>query len=334
MIGFHSPYWLLLIPVLIPLLLWHYLARGRRAVGRLRYSDISRLQAAGPGVMATLRHGLFLLRLLAVTLVAIALARPQAATRLERIYTEGVDIVIALDVSGSMRAIDLDERSQKNRLSVAKDVIHDFVKDRESDRIGLVIFASSAFTQSPMTVDYEILYQFLDQITIGIIDESRTAIGNALANAVNRLRNSQAKSKVIVLLTDGENNAGEIDPLTAAEIAKSYGIRVYTIGAGAEGLAKVPVNTPFGTRYQRVEVRIDEKTLSEIAEITSARYFRAKDKRGLEQIFKSIDELEKTKIESESARRYDELFRYAAVPALGLFLLELLLGQTRLRMLP
>jgi Ca-activated chloride channel family protein len=293
MFDFHSPYWLILIPVLIPLLIWHYAVWGRRLRAPIRYSDVARLKAVHRGAGVYLRHLPFALRLLAITLVLLALARPRSMTIYEPTYTEGVDIVIALDVSGSMLAIDLDQRNEVNRLEVSKDVISRFVDGRINDRLGLVIFASSAFTQCPMTVDYPILHQFLEQLDIGVIDENSTAIGNALANAVNRLKNSRAKSKVIVLLTDGENNAGEIDPLTAAEIAKTFGIRVYTIGAGAEGQALIPVKTVFGPRYQRVKVRIDEKTLNEIARITSGRYFRAKDKGGLENIFDEIDRLEK-----------------------------------------
>lgn len=334
MFDFHSPYWLILIPVLIPLLLWHYAARGMRRRARLRYSDVPRLKAISGGLRPHLRHIPFALRLLALMLVILALARPRSMTIYEPTYTEGVDIVIALDVSGSMRAIDLDSRNESNRLQVSKEVISRFIDGRTQDRLGLVIFASSAFTQCPMTVDYPILHQFLDQIDIGVIDENSTAIGNALANAVNRLKNSQANSRVIILLTDGENNAGEIDPLTAAEIARTFGIRVYTIGAGSEGQALIPVQTVFGPRFQRVEVRIDEKTLNEIARITSGRYFRAKDKGGLEKIFEEINRLEKSKIESTGLRRYSELFFWAAIPALGFFLLEILLAQTWLKVLP
>jgi len=334
MYDFHSPYWLIIIPVLIPLLIWHYAVWGQRRRTPIRYSDVARLKAVHRGAGVYLRHLPFALRLLAITLVALALARPRSMTIYEPTYTEGVDIVVALDVSGSMQAIDLDQRNEINRLQVSKEVISRFVDGRVNDRLGLVIFASSAFTQCPMTVDYPILHQFLEQIDIGVIDENSTAIGNALANAVNRLKNSLAKSKVIILLTDGENNAGEIDPLTAAEIAKTFGIRVYTIGAGSEGQALIPVQTVFGPRYQRVEVRIDEKTLNEIARITSGRYFRAKDKDGLEKIFEEIDRLEKSKIESTGMRRYSELFFWAAIPALFFFLLEILLAQTWLKVLP
>jgi len=334
MIVFHSPYWLILIPIIIPLLIWYYVKRGSRSSARLRYSDVEQLKSIPYGGMARLRHIVFMLRLLVVTFLLIAMARPQAKTELEQVYTEGVDIMIALDVSGSMQAIDLDEKNKVNRLDVAKSVIHDFIKRRQNDRIGLVIFASSAFTQCPMTVDYPVLNDLIEQINIGVIDERATAIGNALANSVSRLKNSQANSKVIILLTDGENNAGEIDPLTAAEIAKTYGIRVYTIGAGSQGTALVPVQTAFGQQYQRVQVNIDEKTLQEIAQITDALYFRAKDRTGLKDVFKQINSLEKTKVETSSARKYNELFRLSMFPALGLLLLEIILGQTRFRMLP
>jgi len=335
MLTFYSPYLLTLIPVVVPLLVWHYIRQGHRATGRLRYSDVSRLKAVPRGKMARLRHGLFALRLAVIVLVLVALARPQAATEVQRIYSEGVDIVLALDVSNSMQAIDLDVKHKKNRLEVSKEVVHHFISKRKTDRIGLVIFGSSAFTQCPMTVDYPVIYQLLEQIEIGVVDGQSTAIGNALANAINRLRNSQAKSRVIILLTDGENNAGEIDPLTAAEMAKTFGIRVYTIGAGSEDLALVPTsNSLFGQRYQRVRMPIDEKTLKEIARITGARYFRGKDRKELGQIFEEIDALEKTGVETTAGRRYQELFAYATLPALVLLLLGILLAQTRFRMLP
>lgn len=334
MLTLHSPYWLLLVPVVIPLLVWHYVRQGRRATGRLRYSDVSRLRAVPRGAMARLRHSLLVLRLGVVSLVLLALARPQAATELYRIYSEGVDIVIALDVSNSMQAIDLDDKERNNRLHVSKAVVRDFISRRKADRIGLVIFGSTAFTQCPMTVDYEILYQLLNEVEIGVIDGQSTAIGNALGNAVNRLRNSQAKSRIVILLTDGENNAGEIDPLTAAEIAKTLGIRVYTIGAGSEEMALMPVESLFGRQYRRVRAPIDEKTLKEMARITGARYYRGRNRAELERIFDEIDSLERTKVETSAARRYQELFRYAGIPALALLLLELLLAQTRFRMLP
>jgi Ca-activated chloride channel homolog len=332
---FQNPEWLIGIPVILLLMTWYYLSLGRSDGGRIRYSDISRLKAGGRGRMARLRHLLMFLRLGVLSLLFVAMARPQTETVIEPSYTEGVDIVIALDVSGSMQAIDLDMKSRKNRLEVSKEVIENFIGNRKHDRIGLVIFASSAFTQCPMTIDYAILKEFLEKVEIGMIDETSTAIGNALSNAVNRLKNSKARSKVIILLTDGESNAGEIDPLTAAEIAKTFGIRVYTIGAGSEGEALVPARNLLGQlSYRRAQVKIDEKTLGEIAKITGAEYYRARDRVALEAIFAEIDDLEKTRIETAGMRRYGELFRYAAFPALGLLLLEILLGYTRLRSLP
>ena len=334
MVEFESPLWLALIPVAVAALIFHYWKWGRHGGGRIRYSAVSRLKKIPAGWATRLRFALPLLRILAVVLLLVAMARPRSSTVLEKAYSEGVDIVVALDVSGSMQAIDLDERNQKSRLEVAREVIAGFIDGRENDRIGLVVFAAGAFTQCPMTVDYPVLYKLLEDIEIGVIDPKSTAIGNALANAINRLRNSQAKSRVIVLLTDGENNAGEIDPLTAAEIANTFGIRVYTIGAGSEGFARMPVDTVFGKKYRKVPVQIDEKTLKEMARITDAKYFRAKNKDGLEEVFEEIDQMEKTEIETPGIRRYRELFRYAAFPALGFLLLELILAHTRLRTLP
>lgn len=334
MLSFQHPFWLIFIPVLIPLLTWHYIRRLRMATPPLRYSHVSRLKNIPRGFLATFRHLLFVLRLIAMTLILIALARPQSALELEPVYTEGVDIIIVLDVSNSMRAIDLDMKEEKDRLQVAKEIVHKFIDGRRNDRIGLVVFGAFAATQCPMTVDYPILHQFLENTEIGVVDERATAIGNALASAVSRLRNSQAKSKVVILLTDGENNAGEIDPLTAAEIARTFGIRVYTVGVGAYGTALFPVSTVFGQRYQRMQVKIDEDMLQEMSRITDAKYFRATDRRSLESIFTEIDELEKTKIESPGVRRYRELFRLAGFPALGFLILELILAHTLFKTIP
>jgi len=250
------------------------------------------------------------------------------------IYTEGVDIILALDVSGSMKAEDLDYK-KRNRLEVAKSVAEDFIAGRKTDRIGIVVFATEPYTQCPLTVDYGVLKNFMEHIEIGMVDENSTAIGLALATSVNRLRNSKANSRIIILLTDGMNNAGEIDPSTAAELAKTMKIRVYTIGVGSQGKAPMPVVHPLlGKSYQFVPVEIDEEGLTQIANITGGKYFRALDMEGLKKIFAEIDSMEKTKIETKGHKRYNELFQMALLPALALFLFEILLAYTRFRKLP
>jgi len=222
----------------------------------------------------------------------------------------------------------------RNRLVVAKQVIQDFVRGRQSDRIGLVIFAARSFTKCPLTIDYDVLLKQIEDVELGVIDDG-TAIGSGLANAVNRLRSSKAKSRVIILLTDGVNNSGEIDPLTAAELARSLGLKVYTVGVGREGIAPFPVNDPiFGRRYVDVQVQIDEELLKKIAESTGGQYFRAVDKDSLEKIFKTIDGLEKSKISVKSYTHYNEVFGYFLWPGLGLILVESLLSHTRFRKLP
>ena len=259
---------------------------------------------------------------LAVALLIIALARPQNFSSGENIYTEGIDIAMVLDISGSMLAEDL----KPNRIEAAKDVIDNFIKGRTSDRIGLVIFARDSFTQCPLTVDYSVLRNLLSQVKSGMIEDG-TAIGNAIANGVNRLKDSKAKSKVIILLTDGVNNSGEVDPVFAAQIAKTFGIRIYTIGVGTKGEAPYPVQTPFGTRYQMIPVEIDESVLQQISKITDGEYFRATDNKTLEDIYDKIDKLEKSKVEITSYRNAKELF-YGWLGA-GLFLLVLEVGLSK-----
>ena len=267
--------------------------------------------------------------MLAVALLIIALARPQSFQSGENIYSEGIDIAMVLDISGSMLAEDL----KPNRLEAAKKVIDDFVQARTSDRIGLVVFARDAFTQCPLTIDYSVLRNLLNEIKSGMIEDG-TAIGNAIANGVNRLKDSRAKSKVMILLTDGVNNAGEVDPISAAQIAREFNIRVYTIGVGTRGEAPYPVQTPFGTRYQMVPVEIDENVLKEIAKTTDGEYFRATNNRKLEEIYNTIDKLEKTKLEITSYRNAKELYYSWLGSGIILLVLELGLSRTVLRKLP
>jgi Ca-activated chloride channel family protein len=264
-------------------------------------------------------------------LVIVALARPQTGRSKHTEYSEGIDIMLVLDTSGSMQAQDFEP---KNRLSVAKDVVKTFITKRPEDRIGLVVFSADAMTQCPLTLDHALLSKLVDQVDFGMLDDG-TAIGVALATACNRLRTSKAKSKVIVLLTDGQNNAGMVDPTTAARVAASLGLKVYTVGVGTRGRAPIPVDDPvFGRRLISVEVDIDENTLRKIAEITHGQYFRATDTKELVAIYDQIDKLEKSKVESETYVEYTERYAWLILPAVGLLMLELGLGETVLRETP
>jgi len=276
-----------------------------------------------------LRHVPFVLEMAAISLFIVALARPQSSTSWENVTTEGIDIVVALDISTSMLAMDFNP----NRLEAAKKVAMEFVAGREHDRMGLVVFAGEAFTQCPLTTDRAVLLNLFGDIKTGLIEDG-TAIGNGLATAVARLKDSDAMSRVVILLTDGENNRGEVAPLTAAEIAKTYGIRVYTVGVGSIGMAPYPVPTAFGTQVQQMEVRIDEGMLKQIAQITDGKYFRATNNLKLAEIYKEIDRLEKSKIDvKEFSRRTEEFMPYALA---GLFILlaGLLLKLTMFRNIP
>lgn len=316
---------LLLLPVLAAWFIWQY---------RNRYSEqkISTLQAFGDmgrPIKEYFSYLIPILRLAAVGLIIIAIARPQTMFDKEKITTEGIDIVMVMDVSSSMLARDFDP----NRLEAAKDVGISFINGRPNDRFGLVVFAGESFTQSPITTDHEVVKNMLNETKSGLIEDG-TAIGMGLATAVDRLKESEAKSKVIILLTDGVNNSGFIDPLTAAEVAEKYGIRVYTIGVGSKGTAPYPVQTPFGERYQQMEVKIDEDLLKKIAGMTGGNYFRATDNQSLKEIYDQIDKLEKTKIEVSSFTRYTEKFLPFALLGSILLLFEVLLRFTVFRTFP
>lgn len=313
----------------IPLLVFWYLRRHRHDTSDIRYSTLLPFRSLKPGFRERLRHLPFVLRMLIVALLIVALARPQTTSSGENIYTEGIDIALLLDISTSMLAEDF----QPNRVQAAKEVAQDFIEGRKNDRIGLVVFAGQSFTQCPMTLDYRVLKNLLRQVKPGMVEDG-TAIGMAIAQGVNRLKDSKAKSKVMILLTDGMNNRGEIDPLTAAQIAQTFGIRTYTIGVGTVGEAPYPVQTPFGVRYQNVPVDVDEKTLAQIAEMTDGRYFRATNNKKLKEIYEEIDKLEKTRIEVKAYRSYTELFYPWAGLALLSLLAEFLLSGTILRKLP
>ena len=315
--------------ILLPLLAVWYWRRNKKSTPDITYSSLRVFSGLQPTIRERLRHAPFMFRLLALGFLLVALARPQTYSTGENVYTEGIDIAMVLDISGSMLAEDF----KPNRLEAAKDVINNFIKGRVSDKIGLVVFARDSFTQCPLTIDYSVLRNLLKDIKSGMVTDG-TAIGNAIANGVNRLKDSDAKSKVMILITDGVNNAGEVDPLTAAQIAETFGIRIYTIGVGTRGEAPYPFNTPFGTRYQMVPVEIDENLLQQVSAMTGARYFRATNNEKLKEIYDEIDNLERSRVEVLSYKNTQELF-YSWV-GVGLFLLlfELGLVRTYLRRLP
>ena len=318
--------WLLLVPAL---LLGRYLyleIRDRRP--HLRVSSSAPWLAGGASVLAWLRHLPFLLRMAAIVLIIIAIARPRSSTQVERIDTEGIDIVFAMDVSTSMLARDF----KPDRLSAAKDIAIEVIAGRPSDRMGIVVFAGESYTQCPLTTDRATLVNLMKDVQTDLIEDG-TAIGNGLATAVARMKDSDAKSRVVILLTDGVNNMGEIHPETAAEIAKTYGIRVYTIGVGANGEAPYPVVTPWGTELRNVPVQIDEALLRRIADETGGAYFRATDNTKLQEIYGEINRMEKTRTSVDSFPVYKDLFMNYALAALACLLLEVLLAAL-LRRLP
>ncbi len=278
-------------------------------------------------------------RLLALGLMIVALARPQSGVSSTDVESEGIDIILALDISGSMLAVDMTSerrgasRQDVDRLDVSKQAARDFIDGRQADRIGLVVFAGHALTQCPPTLDYQVLQQFLAEVEVGQIEDG-TAIGTALVTSVNRLRESEAKSRVVILLTDGANNAGTVDPITAAKVAKAIGVKIYTIGAGREENARFPVETFFGRQYVRQYSPIDEETLEKIASIGDGRYFRATSPEKLTEIYKEIGEMEKTRVETKQYVEYSELAQSLVFPAFVLLLLEGLLSHAALRRLP
>ena len=331
-IRFENPEWLLLL-LLLPVLLYSYVRAHRGRQSSVQFSDLGVLRRATASLWTKLRHGLLVLKMLGLGCLIAAMARPQAGREVREISAEGIDIMLTLDISSSMELNDLAE-GQKNRLQVAKEVVADFISGRHSDRIGMVVFAGESFTQCPLTLDYRVLLEFLEGVEIAGEEWDGTAIGMALINACNRLRDSEAASRVIILLTDGVNNAGEVEPLTAAEVAAAVGIRVYTIGVGSDGEIRRPVRGIFGTRYQTVQVEIDEETLQEVAARTGGQYFRATSEEKLEAIYSEIGELEATEIKSSIHLNYSERFAYFLYVGLGLLLVEMLLAHTRFRSLP
>ena len=330
MIRFAQPFILLLLAVPAAYLFIFYFKRFLRPAA-LSYSDTQLFVKPKITLRTILYYILPVIIALAMALAIIAAARPQAGHGQRQVFTEGIDIMLALDISGSMQAADF---KPDNRLTVSKKVIKNFIEGREGDRIGLVVFARQAFTQCPLTTDYSLLLEFLDKVDFGMVEDG-TAIGLALATAANRLQSSDAKSRIIVLLTDGVNNSGQIDPITAAKAIAALGIRTYTIGAGKQGLVDFPVNDPlFGTRYVKRQSEIDEETLKEVANITSGKFYRAKNSAALQEIYNEISSMEQTKIEVKEYYRYEEL--YADFLALGLLLLicGLFLDTTVVRSIP
>ncbi|MBZ4657928.1 MAG: hypothetical protein JG772_420 [Dysgonamonadaceae bacterium] len=325
---FANPEYLYLLLLLIPLIAW-YVVKLSKMQASFKLASTQAFKKVKPNMRVYMRHFPFVLRVISIALIIIVIARPQAVNSWEETESQGIDIVLALDVSGSMLAQDL----QPNRIEAAKKVASEFVTDRKNDKIGLVIFAGESFTQCPLTTDHKVLLNLLKDVNFGMIEDG-TAIGLGLANSVNRLKDSPSKSKVVILLTDGTNNRGQIAPLTAADLAKSYGIRVYTIGVGTKGMAPTPVQTPFGMRIQNMPVDIDEKTLTEIASLTSGQYFRAVDTEGLREVYREIDQMEKYLISVQNVTRKQELFLPFALAALALILIELILRRTWLRTIP
>lgn len=313
--------------IIIPILLYWYISRSHRSTSSIAISGIG---AKGLETWKNyLRHFPFVCRLLCISLVIVALAKPQTQNAEQHAEGEGIDIVLCIDVSGSMTAQDF----SPNRLEAAKNVAIDFVNKRFTDRIGVVIFSGESFTQCPLTTDHNVLVAAIQNIRNGLLEDG-TAIGSGLGTSVDRLRSSTSKSKVVVLLTDGENNGGLIDPKTAKEIAKAFGVRVYTIGVGSDGYAPQPVNTPLGVVIQNEKVSIDEKLLREIATETGGQYFRARDDESLKTIYRNIDGLEKSKVELVNSVRFEDKFFPFVVGALFFLLLEVVLNYTLFRKFP
>jgi Ca-activated chloride channel family protein len=322
----HLLWLLLLVAVVIAIYIFREL-KGLKPY--LIVSSITPWQYKGGYVKRVFRHVPFVLRVIALTAIVFAIARPRSATDFERVDTEGIDIVLAMDVSTSMLARDF----KPDRIGAAKDIAIRFISERPSDRIGIVVFAGESYTQSPLTTDRATLINLMKEIECGIIEDG-TAIGNGLATAVARLKDSQAKSRVVILLTDGVNNSGEISPAMAAEIAKTYGVRVYTIGVGAEGTAPYPVMTPYGVDIQDVEVQIDEALLEDIALETDGKYFRATDNSKLLEIYGEINKMERSKTIVDSFPIYKELFMYFGLVALLSFAVEMLLRAFVVKQIP
>jgi len=327
-IVFANPELLLLLVLLVPVLVW-YILKNRSTEATIQISSINGFKLVNPSFKYYMRHVLFSFRVIAIALLIMALARPQSTKNWKDVTTEGIDIVLALDISSSMLAKDFNP----NRLEASKSIAKEFIKDRPNDRIGLVVFSGESFTQCPLTTDHSVLINLFEEIESGMVKDG-TAIGMGLATAVNRLKDSDTESKVVILLTDGVNNMGSIAPATAAEIATTFDIRVYTIGVGSQGKAPYPVNTPYGVRYKDMEVEIDEEVLQQIATGTKGEYFRATNNQKLKSIYQQIDEMEKSRIEVKKYSEKSEEYLGFALIAGVLLLLEVLAKSTIMRGIP
>lgn len=326
--SFVHPLYLFLLLVLLPLIAW-YIWKQRKITTEITFSTTAAFTHYKPSLKVYLRHLPFALRILTIALVIFTLARPQASESWQDETTEGIDIILAIDISSSMLAEDL----EPNRLEAAKEVATDFITDRPTDNIGLVVFAGESFMPCPLTINHNELINLLLGVESGMIEDG-TAIGSGLATSINHIKDSEAKSKVVILLTDGSNNKGQIAPVTAGEIAKTFGIRVYTIGVGTTGTAPYPFSTPLGTRYQNIPVDIDEGTLQQIANSTDGAYFRATNTENLKEIYKEIDKMEKTKINVREFSQKDELFFLFALVAALLLTAEIVLRNTIYKSIP
>jgi Ca-activated chloride channel homolog len=315
--------------LIIPMLIFWYWKRSDKVQSDIKISSFSGFEGYRPSFKQRMIHLPFVLRMIALSLLIVCLARPQSSSRSQNVKNEGIDIMLAMDISGSMLAEDFNP----NRIEAAKKVAIDFIEGRPNDRIGLVIFSGESFTQCPLTTDHAVLKNLMGSIHSGMVADG-TAIGEGYATAIARIKDSKAKSRVVILLTDGVNNAGAIAPLTAAEIAKTFGIRTYTIGVGTKGMAPYPFKTPFGIQYQNMPVEIDEAVLTQVAQATDGKYFRATNNNKLKEIYKEIDKLEKTKIEVTEFRRHAEEFLPFALFAGISLLIEVLLRYTLLRRIP
>lgn len=325
---FHNPLYLLLLLLIIPIVVW-YIMQYRKKESTLRISSLRSFENVPISKKVYLRHLPFVLRMLAIAMVIFVLARPQTSKSWQDQTTEGIDIMMAVDISGTMLAEDL----KPNRLKAAKNVAIEFIKGRPNDNIGLVLFSGESFTQCPLTTDHDVLINLFNSVEFGMIKDG-TAIGMGLANAVSRIKDSKAKSKVIILLTDGTNNAGDISPETAADIAAQMGVRVYTIGVGTRGMAPYPFETPMGIQYQNIPVEIDEPMMQAIAQKTGGAYFRATDTHKLSQIYSEIDKMEKTIIEVKEYNKRNEAYFIFALIAFACILAEVVLRNTILRRIP
>lgn len=325
---FDNPWCLLLLLLLIPAIVW-YILKHKTAQASMNVSSTEAFDKMPQSYKVYLRHVAFALRMLAIAAIIVVLARPMSTDSWQKSSTEGVDVMVALDISGSMLSRDF----SPNRLEAAKAVAAQFIAGREYDNIGLVVFAGEGFTMCPMTTDHTVLLNLMKDVDCGMLVDG-TAVGDGLATAVNRIKDGPAKSKTIILLTDGTNNAGIVDPITAAEIARSYGIRIYTIGVGTKGMAPSPVMTPYGIRYQNMPVEIDEDKLRQIASIGDGQYFRATDENVLKSVFAEIDQMEKTKLSVQQFSRREEAYMPWAILAMLLLGVEILLRYTLLRNVP